>query len=694
MDYETSFDEYNNTAAATRFIALEVSDNDDDYNSSVDSMHGIEPSPVASLPQPQPQPQPPQIQVKVPIREKSVKKSEKRWSFMSNSSSHKKRWSTLSFTSDNISLKSSSASSKKNKRVSNASLQSTNSNSKSHKTEFSNSSLQSLTKSPSLKRSSTGASLRQLFGKIALNDEDKENHGFDKETSPHQSSKFRTPLQPLNPSTRNVLKNHNTNTMVDRRKSLLLSPSMDNISIASQSSVSSASSRWKFWKSFKNNSNDAFNDASSIQSKSSFGDLRRSIFMGDLPHRGNQNMNASPDANHRRTQSTLTSTLKHKSSHNSLKHKNSHHSLKRLKSRRNSSAVSEETQISLPVPDQVSREKIRNKLRHSTSLMSINSNVVGTPVIAEHSEYDQSLLHQLLHLCNSYETIPLGDAVSQDLKKISQYVYTPLNNGSSDLVYKIIPLGNDEFDQNKRTLSMCLQELKFLKLLNGTPGFTSLLSAYICTTEEGTKSDESEENMLLVLKLKNHGIPLSQLTLKSATQASQIFWQCVTILYVAEEKFRFEHRDLNLDNVLIDSQGNVTLIDYRLCRAQTNENIVMYTRLDHPLFFQGRGNYQFEIYNQMRQEMTSRDASGSPDCWSHFCARNNLFWCHYLCRKLGAKLSNVTPPRNRAELESREELQRLSYILDPTKRKRGLFKRNGSIEQLENCGDLLKLKEH
>ncbi|SCW01024.1 LAFE_0D03400g1_1 [Lachancea fermentati] len=609
MELDSWFDEYAGGPAGSKFIALEVSDHEDDYDSSTESIApakeveceaGVTAESVQS---------PVQSPVQTPVQSRNVSrtpsqkparssepsllnsasaKTSKRWSLISNSS--KKRWSSVSFASEERRV-SPSTSSKKRRSV----MSVTSENEKRMSTASVQSSI------ASLKRSSTGASLRQMFGKIAIGDEEKENNSSSKLPSGRSTSRpnSRASLQPLNANV--------CNTMSQRKSYLASSPSMDNVSVISGASVSSVSSKWKFWKKKSDSESSEVSQAYS-----------------------------GP-------------TIRHHGSRSSLKHKSSHSSLQKLKSHRNS--VASES-ISLPMPDLLSRDKLRMKLRNSTSLMSLNSSVIT-------EEFDELQISQLLELCGQNHPLPIEQVVPtwSTLQRLSTHVFQ-----GTDSIFKILPLGQDDFTHSK---NMRLKELKLLRLFNGTPGFTQLIACHLALIHgEPT----------LVCELRHAGISLADTNFSSWAKVLNVWWQCAVIVYAGETKFQFEHRDLQLEHVLVDHHGNVTICDYKLSRASQG-SFTYYTRLDHPLFFQGRGDYRYDVYNTMRH--------WSSDSPARFNPRNNLLWLHYIGVKLLKQLSHVPSDQSHAEL------RKLVALVDPYRRKRSIFRRSDDIS---NCGDLLRLR--
>lgn len=259
------------------------------------------------------------------------------------------------------------------------------------------------------KRSSTGSSLKQLFNKIDINDttrsSNKENASQVQQSenripSPKRllkqshtkvtNAKFRTPLRPIsnqstlsrderirdfglvNPRSGDNSKWRSPNS--DKRASSHVhSPSVTSIDSFS-SSVSS--SKWKFWKndnllsrslSSRSINVQAPNAAQSkptnqLHKKSSIASFQNSIFgSGNHTQKKRDSGFVMPDH-----QSTKELNHKHSSSNlsfRSLKHKTSHSSLNKLKIRRkgNTKELNDQAkstcQISLPVPDQVSKRQ-------------------------------------------------------------------------------------------------------------------------------------------------------------------------------------------------------------------------------------------------------------------------------------------------------------------------------------------------
>lgn len=144
-------------------------------------------------------------------------------------------------------------------------------------------------------------------------------------------------------------------------------------------------------------------------------------------------------------------------------------------------------------------------------------------------------------------------------------------------------------------------------------------------------------------------------------------------LAVAENQLNFEHRDLHWGNVLlsntnaksvefslenvvinVDTHGIfATIIDFTLSRMEF-EGVVIYNDLaSDPDLFNAQGDYQFEIYRQMKEKngfvmvaiVCNSFLSGFScfrDDWEHFEPASNVLWLHYILDKaiIGLRYKN------------------------------------------------------
>lgn len=815
-EMENSFDEY--AMDDHKFIALVVSSSDDDdmdetesYSSSITANRVITNQTMATgktvgtsatMTTSQHVPATPQRKVSSvsnSTRKSSERKSngdqKKRWSLISNhshSSSSKKRWSMLSsFTMESNTKDSINNSAKRVISTSSTSQSSVNEHIERGRDNKSSSHKDS--RSSSIKRSSTGASLRQLFNKISISDKEvgvennKENihvlsHNKNKNTnitgqttiipstynrppttSSTSSSHFRVPLKPLNAQTSTLQQQHNIQLRnrrsmqpVSNRHSLqpasiyshnTTNPSSNNNynhnnnnnTNPSNNNISNSNSeKWKFWKKSTNeisksistqslninkatshnlnhnrnnnstisivsNASTIGNTNNSIRNRTSFTDFHKTFFSSDSASINNNNNNNNnvgisterrQSINNKRSSSSLSINLKHKTSYSSLK---------KFKSRRKSNTTNDDGSsfisvgsgsnsmnkttsnngISLPIPDEVSREKIRAKLRNSTSLLSLNA---PTPI--NRKQFDETILNQVLNLTTIkyvLTDIDLKQADNTSLEVLSTTNSLKLTNKVWRMISTRDPTETvicKKLSLNSSEKTMSLNELMILKLTNGTPGLPALLQSYVHKSSGTTQEDK----LTLYLFFKDHGTSLEATSIHSWSQCLNIFWQCVSILYVTETKFKFEHRNLTLDHILIDNSGNVTLCDMETCRAEsvnTPGSQIFYKRLDHPIFFQNKKEYAFDMYQTMRQYFNGEST------WMKFEPKTNLLWLRYLVILLLKNNSN-----GKFLGPGRDQLNKIATILEYStmcnSRRNNLFKRKEN--EIKSTGDLLRFK--
>lgn len=314
--------------------------------------------------------------------------------------------------------------------------------------------------------------------------------------------------------------------------------------------------------------------------------------------------------------------------------------------------------ISLPTPVDTSREKLKSKLRASTSLLSltrldrsINNTVMAVPI----EQYNLSQMEKLLNFCEIPTVLDFQAYLDRAADGEDGDVFTKISVTSSSevfaqgsKVYKIIPFGNEESDQS--AIQDILQEIEISKTLQVLDGFIDVLEIVVVKgryphqllpREYGTHIQPyAEDQKYCILVLNNGGKDLRRFRVESWADAESIFWQTAVALAQAEEHFQFEHRDLHWGNIVVDdrpdervappqeSDGTVTysladecgkqllarstlritLIDYTLSRinAETSRRTAtIHTRLDQPEFFRGKGDYQLDVYRFMRNNILS-----------------------------------------------------------------------------------------
>lgn len=393
----------------------------------------------------------------------------------------------------------------------------------------------------------------------------------------------------------------------------------------------------------------------------------------------------------------------------------------------------DKSMISLPTPVDSSREKLRNKLKASNSLLSLTRTDTGSSSLTHGipvQEYQDLMLKSLLGLCNSSTVVDFDHYMKEvisdqtELQKLAEAsfseVYIEKNKQqNTSRIYKVIPFGNEDMDQ--LPIQDIIQELRIARLLMSLDGYVDVIDAAVVkgtysqhlvslwdkyNEEKGSENLRPEfknSQLYCILVMSNAGTDLEHFEIHNWQEAESIFWQTVHCLKEAEENFDFEHRDLHWGNIVISEQQHtindngyngkehcnevqddierttekldnlqldddvcqtysdrklrVTLIDYTLSRANGPNGSLYYTRLDHPDFFRGRGDYQFDIYRFMRATVIALQRSGhanpamSPSShhignlnsnfngesqvnWSFFCPRTNVLWLHYLVDKL------------------------------------------------------------
>jgi serine/threonine-protein kinase haspin len=320
--------------------------------------------------------------------------------------------------------------------------------------------------------------------------------------------------------------------------------------------------------------------------------------------------------------------------------------------------------ISLPTPVDTSREKLKSKLRASTSLLSltrldrsINNTVMAVPV----EQYNLSQMEKLLNFCEIPTVLDFQAYLDRVAAEEDEVVFTKISVTSSSevfaqgsKVYKIIPFGNEESDQS--AIQDILQEIEISRTLQVLDGFVDVLEIVVVKgrypqqllpREYGTHIQPyAEDQKYCILVLNNAGKDLRRFRVESWADAESIFWQTAVALAQAEERFQFEHRDLHWGNIVVDDRPDervappqegdgtvtysladecgkqllarstlrITLIDYTLSRinAETSgRTATIHTRLDQPEFFRGKGDYQLDVYRFMRNNILSNGPS--PD---------------------------------------------------------------------------------
>ncbi|KAL5527506.1 hypothetical protein ACEPAG_6307 [Sanghuangporus baumii] len=280
-----------------------------------------------------------------------------------------------------------------------------------------------------------------------------------------------------------------------------------------------------------------------------------------------------------------------------------------------------------------------------------------------------------------------GSCVSFDsYLKVGEASYSEVF-GIGNVVLKIIPLFDEENDVSDTwtaewdsppvsEVQDVLKEVVVTRAMGEIcKGFIKLLKAHVvqgsypqsllglwdkyCSTKgsESVRPDHfTPKQTYAIIILPNGGLDLENFSFNSLDlmggngwrQACSIFWQVVRSLRNAEELVHFEHRDLHWGQILVRSTmksshiivpgsfGKVmlddpwhgvqsTIIDLGLSRIDHGHDDSFWTPLDEEIF-EGKGDYQYDIYRMMRKH--------SKEDWSSFRPFTNVMWIHYLADKL------------------------------------------------------------
>uniref|UniRef100_A0A1B6MAT7 non-specific serine/threonine protein kinase n=1 Tax=Graphocephala atropunctata TaxID=36148 RepID=A0A1B6MAT7_9HEMI len=183
------------------------------------------------------------------------------------------------------------------------------------------------------------------------------------------------------------------------------------------------------------------------------------------------------------------------------------------------------------------------------------------------------------------------------------------------------------------------------------------------------------DQLYIALELANAGDALETYCLPSAKQSYSIFLQVVFTLAVAESELLFEHRDLHYGNILVKKTSDkytdfvhnkigikvptigykATIIDFTLSRITYKEEALFLDLANDPEQFEGQGDYQFDIYRFMRDDLNND--------WSLHAPVTNLRWLHYLADKLVTRVKYKNKD-SRQHKEFLKSLRNLKSMLE------------------------------
>ncbi|XP_037728566.1 putative serine/threonine-protein kinase haspin homolog isoform X2 [Drosophila subpulchrella] len=315
-----------------------------------------------------------------------------------------------------------------------------------------------------------------------------------------------------------------------------------------------------------------------------------------------------------------------------------------------------------------------------------------------------------LKYCNQVKPLKFNAAYAQHkmLKtyKIGEgaygevFRYTPNRKGcKNDLVLKIIPIeGSIEVNGEKqKKFGQIWPEIIITKKLSSTQGFASIEKVSTVNgkypqhfvklwerydDEKGSENDHPglfEENQLfVVLELHFAGSDMSNVIFFNSEQSYYALQQIILTLAVGEEDYQFEHRDLHWGNILIksttkkhicfkfnntdlivDSKGvNITIIDYTLSRITIDECCYFNDLSNDEELFQASGDYQYDIYRMMRNELKNN--------WSLFSPKANILWLSYIIAKLmdSVKYKSINSKVHRLHFNNLKELQSIILLFE------------------------------
>ncbi|XP_034608581.1 serine/threonine-protein kinase haspin [Trachemys scripta elegans] len=251
------------------------------------------------------------------------------------------------------------------------------------------------------------------------------------------------------------------------------------------------------------------------------------------------------------------------------------------------------------------------------------------------------------------------------------------NSERGAVALKIVPVEGTERvnGEAQKSFSEILPEMiisKELSLLsqeveNRTVGFIDLYSVHCVQGAypkhllkawdkyhelNGSENDRpdlfGEQQLFMVLEFEFGGNNLENMKkqLNSVATAKSLLHQVTASLAVAEEGLHFEHRDLHWGNILVKKTNlkelsytlngavytiptkgiHVNIIDYTLSRMEKDGLTIFCDISTDKELFQGRGDYQFDIYRQMKKENANN--------WADYHPHSNVLWLHYLADKL------------------------------------------------------------
>ncbi|KAJ5067368.1 protein kinase [Anaeramoeba ignava] len=131
-----------------------------------------------------------------------------------------------------------------------------------------------------------------------------------------------------------------------------------------------------------------------------------------------------------------------------------------------------------------------------------------------------------------------------------------------EVAIKIIP--KNKVTAKSTTLIRSEREIAILKLFNH-PNIVKIFEVF-----------ESDEYLFLVMEYMQKGELLDYLISKKAISTTQSLFFFQQIIYAVEysHSHLISHRDLKLENILLDSFGNVKIVDFGMAGLVDNQNLL------------------------------------------------------------------------------------------------------------------------
>ncbi|XP_050080575.1 serine/threonine-protein kinase haspin homolog [Anopheles maculipalpis] len=190
-------------------------------------------------------------------------------------------------------------------------------------------------------------------------------------------------------------------------------------------------------------------------------------------------------------------------------------------------------------------------------------------------------------------------------------------------------------------------------------------------SENDRPSEFPDDQHYIAFETAFGGSDLDGFRFKNAQQAFAIYAQIVLMLAVAEKRYDFEHRDLHTGNILIETTKEpertyyllgeeiiiqthglkATIIDYTLSRIIYNGLCLFNDLSTDEELFTAEGDYQFEIYRNMKAALHNQ--------WNLHSPKTNVYWLHYLLDKLTSmrKFREKTSKAHKTAMKTMKELK-------------------------------------